>query len=51
MKVLVVLFLKTSFGEMGGVVHIATAKSPISFQGPARGPGYTNAASVNGNLP
>ena len=51
MKVLVELFLKPLFGEMVDVVHIVTAKPPISFRGPAREPGYTNAAGVNDNSP
>jgi hypothetical protein len=50
MKVPAETFLKPSFGEMGDVVRIATAKLPISFRGPARAPDYTNAADVNGNL-
>ena len=51
MKQLAETFLKLSFGEMDDVVRIATAKLPIFFRGPVRGPDYTNAANVNGNLP
>jgi len=51
MKMRAEIFSKPSFGKMGDVVRIATAKPPIFFRGPARAPDYTNAAGANGNLP
>jgi hypothetical protein len=51
MKALAEIFSNPSFGTMADVVHIVTAKDPIRFPAKAHGPGFTNAAVANDNLP